>query len=197
MNLSRDTRRNALQALYQFDCGSSTDDEHVRASLDCSTDDDSGIPGGIGEEADRQRGYELAQSVWLRKAEADEQVAALTPEWPIHRQPIIDRNVLRMGWYEIVSECTPPKVAINEAIELAREYSTTQSPLFVNGVLDKIYHDLRAEPVDDLPETTLESTLEPAPESAPEPTPESAPEPTPESAPESAPESTLGTDVEH
>ncbi|MDG2200008.1 MAG: transcription antitermination factor NusB [Phycisphaerales bacterium] len=197
MNLSRDTRRNALQALYQFDCGSSTDDEHVRSSLDCSTDDDSGIPGGIGEEADRQQGYELAQSIWLRKDEADEQVAALTPEWPIHRQPIIDRNVLRMGWYEIVSECTPPKVAINEAIELAREYSTTQSPLFVNGVLDKIYHDLRAEPVDDAPEIILESTTESATESASESATEPASESATEPTTESTPESSLGTDVEH
>jgi len=160
MNLSRDIRRNALQVLYQFDCGSSTDDEHVRISLDSSTDDDSGIPGGIGEESDRQQGYELAQSVWLRHAEADEQVAALTPDWPIHRQPIIDRNVMRMGWYELVSECTPPKVAINEAVELAREYSTTQSPLFVNGVLDKIYHGFRDGAGDDVPADSPEATPE-------------------------------------
>jgi len=65
-------------------------------------------------------------------------VAALSPDWPTHRQPVVDRNILRLAYFEIVSGAAPPKVAINEAVELAREFSTEKSPAFVNGVLDKI-----------------------------------------------------------
>lgn len=133
MTYSRDIRRNALQALYQFDCGASTDDGIVQTSLE----------GGAGDESDREQGYQLALEIWNTHADADRHISPLTPDWPAHRQPIIDRNVLRMGWYEITTDRTPPKVAINEAVELAREYSTKQSPLFVNGVLDKIFHDHR------------------------------------------------------
>ena len=133
MTYSRDIRRNALQALYQFDCGASTEDGVVQTSLE----------GGAGDESDREQGFQLALDIWNAHADADKHISPLTPDWPSHRQPIIDRNVLRMGWYEITTDRTPPKVAINEAVELAREYSTKQSPLFVNGVLDKIFHDHR------------------------------------------------------
>lgn len=136
MTLSRDIRRSALQALYQFDCGATTEDEEmVLDSLD----------GGAGDRESQKVGYDLARRVWEKHAEADEMLASLTVEWPTHRQPVVDRNLLRLGWYEISSGETPPKVAINEAVELAREFSTEKSPLFVNGVLDKVYRLLREE----------------------------------------------------
>ena len=69
---------------------------------------------------------------------ADETVAPLTPDWPTHRQPLIDRNILRLAYYEITSGKTPPIVAIDEAIELAKEFGTPESPAFINGVLHKI-----------------------------------------------------------
>lgn len=136
MTLSRDIRRAALQALYQFDCGATTEDEEIVIdSLD----------GGAGDQESQKVGYDLARKVWDRHAEADELLASLTVDWPTHRQPVIDRNLLRLGWYEISSGETPPKVAINEAVELAREFSTEKSPLFVNGVLDKVYRLVREE----------------------------------------------------
>ena len=149
MKITRTPRRNALTVLYQLDCGATIDDPDLRSSLDHSDDDDR--PAGIGEEGERQLGYDLACSIWMQQKEADENIAALTPEWPTHRQPIIDRNLLRMGWFEITTDRTPPKLAINEAVELAREYSTTQSSLFVNGVLDRIYHGDREAVSDELP----------------------------------------------
>ena len=138
MSTQRDTRRAALQSLYQFDCNGADDAELIFESLE----------GGSGDEASRRQGFKLAQRIWDRHAEADADVAALTPEWPTHRQPVIDRNILRMAWFEIHHDETPPKVAINEAVELAREFSTEQSPLFINGVLDKLWRTLRdaAEP---------------------------------------------------
>lgn len=61
--------------------------------------------------------------------------------WELERMPISDRNILRLGIYELFyRKDTPPKVAINEAIELAKKFSTENSPTFVNGVLDRIYN---------------------------------------------------------
>lgn len=128
MESARDVRRCALQVLYQFDAGAEAG-ETVLGSLDQS-------PGGADA---HRRGYELAVNAWAVRQEADAAVAALTPEWPTHRQPVIDRCVLRLAFYEFIHGGTPPKVAINEAVELAREFSTEKSPLFVNAVLDKIY----------------------------------------------------------
>lgn len=135
MSTPRDIRRAAIQALFQFDCGALEADDTVRDSL----------IGGAGDDATQQEGYELAIEVWKRHEEADVMLSDLTPEWPTQRQPVIDRNLLRLGWYEISSERTPPKVVINEAVELAREFSTEKSPLFVNGVLDKVYRLLRKD----------------------------------------------------
>ena len=135
MSNGRDIRRAAIQALFQFDCGADQSDDIVRESL----------AGGAGDETTQQEGYELALQVWQRHEEADVVISDLTPEWPTPRQPVIDRNILRLGWFEIISERTPPKVVINEAVELAREFSTDKSPLFVNGVLDKIYRNLRED----------------------------------------------------
>jgi N utilization substance protein B len=124
-----DFRRCALQALYQFDAGADTSPDLVRESLQDSAT----------EEHVRERGFALAVNVWRARAEADLAVARLTPDWPTHRQPVIDRNILRMAHWELTAGAAPPKVVINEAVELAREFSTERSPMFVNGVLDKFY----------------------------------------------------------
>ncbi len=128
MGQPRDKRRCALQALYQFDAGT-TARELVLAALE-------GSPGGP---SIREQGYALAQEAWAGREEADRAVAELAPDWPTYRQPVVDRNILRLAFYEMVSGTTPPKVVINEAVELAKEFSTEKSPLFINGVLDKIY----------------------------------------------------------
>lgn len=133
MGHSRDIRRCAVQALYQFDAGNEAPDV-VRASLAESP----------GDEQTHTDGFALARRAWEMKDEADRAVAALTPEWPTHRQPAVDRSILRLAYFEMKSGATPPKVAINEAVELAREFSTDKSPMFINGVLDKIFKTLQA-----------------------------------------------------
>ncbi|MCH2148839.1 MAG: transcription antitermination factor NusB [Phycisphaerales bacterium] len=136
MSTPRDIRTAALQSLYQFDCSGDDQPELVLESL---------AEFG-GTESSRQQGLDMAQRIWACRNEADEAVAALTPEWPTHRQPVLDRNILRLAWFELHHDDTPPKVAINEAVELAREFSTEQSPLFVNGVLDKLWRIQRDIP---------------------------------------------------
>ncbi len=135
MQSARDARRCALQVLYQFDAGAEPSDA-VFQTLEQSP----------GTPAVHRRGYELAVDAWAVRDEADATVAALTPDWPTYRQPALDRCILRLAFYEFMHGDTPPKVAINEAVELAREFSTEKSPLFVNAVLDKIYKSNR-EPV--------------------------------------------------
>lgn len=77
--------------------------------------------------------------------EIDGTIARVAPEWPVDQIAIIDRNVLRIGIYELMfadhSE-VPPKVAINEAIEIAKAYGGINSPKFINGVLGTIYREL-------------------------------------------------------
>ncbi len=124
----RDVRRCTLQVLYQFDAGNAVP-EQVRASIDQSP----------GTSECHDQGFALAQRAWATHHEADKAVAALAPDWPTHRQPVVDRSIMRLAYYEMTSGETPPKVAINEAVELAKEFSTARSPLFINGVLDKIY----------------------------------------------------------
>ncbi|MDD4290399.1 MAG: transcription antitermination factor NusB [Patescibacteria group bacterium] len=66
------------------------------------------------------------------------------PEWPLKQIAIIDRNILRIGIYELKFENLPPKVAINEAIELSKNYGGDNSSKFINGVLGSIYKEMGA-----------------------------------------------------
>lgn len=70
----------------------------------------------------------------------DELITRYTDNWVIKRMAVVDRNILRMGVYELLfSKETPPKVVINEAVELAKRYGDIDSGKFVNGILDKIH----------------------------------------------------------
>ncbi|MDP3057234.1 MAG: transcription antitermination factor NusB [bacterium] len=88
---------------------------------------------------------ELAKGIKDRKKEIDKIIEKATPDWPINQITIVDRNVLRLGIYELYFGDTkevPPKVAINEAIELAKTFGGESSGKFVNGVLGTIYRDI-------------------------------------------------------
>ncbi len=145
MESARNARRCALQVLYQFDAGVEPDDTVIET-----------LEQSPGSPEVHTRGYEMAVAAWAAHEEADAAVAALTPEWPTHRQPVVDRCILRLAYYEFTHGGTPPKVAINEAVELAREFSTEKSPLFVNAVLDRIYKGEARETVE--PDPASEGT---------------------------------------
>lgn len=88
---------------------------------------------------------ELAKGTKDRKDEIDKIIKLATPDWPISQITIVDRNVLRLGIYELYYGDTkevPPKVAINEAIELAKTFGGESSGKFVNGVLGTIYRQM-------------------------------------------------------
>lgn len=86
----------------------------------------------------RQEANQLVDAVLLHKAEVDAQLAAVVEHFAPERIDPVDRAILRLATYEIVHSDTPPKPAINEAIELAKRFGTSDSGRFVNGVLDAI-----------------------------------------------------------
>ncbi len=129
---SRMLRQQTLQLLCQFDSGN----EDVALIAKTPFDEDTSLT-----VAPHHKALTLAKEIWEDKLSGDVQIEALTPEWPIYRQPLIDRNILRLARHEIVTGMTPPIVAIDEAIELARIFSTKNSSTFVNGVLDTLHHN--------------------------------------------------------
>ena len=88
--------------------------------------------------------YRLARGVLEHEKELDDFLGPLAPEWPIATIASIDRNTLRMGLFELkyAHESVPPRVAINEAVELAKAFGSENSSKFVNGVLGSAYKKL-------------------------------------------------------
>lgn len=88
---------------------------------------------------------ELVAGVINNQAEIDKQICKYATEWPLDQITILDRNVLRLGIFELLFTKTPPLVAINEAIEVAKSFGSDSSGKFVNGVLGALYNDLPEE----------------------------------------------------
>lgn len=89
--------------------------------------------------------YDLVLGVQKNVRDIDQLVTAAAPDWPLDQITTIDRNILRLGIYELKfanSQDVPPKVAINEAIELAKTFGGTSSGKFINGVLGTIYKQM-------------------------------------------------------
>ncbi len=88
--------------------------------------------------------YNLAQNVVNNFETLDTALAPMAPEWPISSIAAIDRNILRMGLYELSEDRdkVPPRVAINEAVELAKAFGSENSSKFINGVLGTAYRKL-------------------------------------------------------
>ena len=82
----------------------------------------------------------LILGVRRNQAELDEQLSRIADNWSISRMAATDRNVMRLGAFEILYTDTPDRAAINEAVELAKRFGSAQSAQFVNGILDKFIH---------------------------------------------------------
>jgi N utilization substance protein B len=81
---------------------------------------------------------ELVAGVRLHRADLDRLIEETAEHWTVTRMAVTDRNVLRLGAYELLHTATPAPVAINEAIDLAKRYGSHQSAQFVNGILDRL-----------------------------------------------------------
>jgi N utilization substance protein B len=133
MSSKRKVREIALQLLFLWDAHG-TDDAEMAGHVTHEASDDP---------ATRQLGVDLARAAWNNRELADAWVERLAPQWPPRRQPGVDRNIMRLAVWEITGTDTPPKVVIDEAIELAKIFSTENSPAFVNGVLDAVLREHR------------------------------------------------------
>lgn len=119
----------ALQALYEIDLAGHPLDEVLAARIE-----DYELEENLEEFATR-----LVHGVYPIRKELDGYIAEHAPEWPIDQVSIIDRNLIRIAvWEFAISQQTPVKVAINEAVELAKRYGSDSSSRFVNGVLGSL-----------------------------------------------------------
>lgn len=83
----------------------------------------------------------LVQGVQAQRAELDQQIEKAAENWSLTRMAATDRNVLRLGAFELLHSVTPDRVAIDEAVELAKRFGTAQSGAFVNGILDRLLRE--------------------------------------------------------
>ncbi|MDD2548008.1 MAG: transcription antitermination factor NusB [Candidatus Pacebacteria bacterium] len=90
--------------------------------------------------------FELAKGILENKETIDSVIEKTAPDWPLLQINLLDRNILRIGIYELLysdKEAVPPKVAINESIELAKNYGGENSRRFINGVLGTVFNVLQ------------------------------------------------------
>ncbi|MBM4038269.1 MAG: transcription antitermination factor NusB [Planctomycetes bacterium] len=126
-------REAALQVLYQLDLRGAEVLEDLDALLQRLLDP------SVADPSVAQFARGLVLGCWARRAELDRRIRAIAEHWDLDRMATVDRNVLRLAAFELLfRDNVPPKVAINEAIDLAKRYSTADSGSFVNGILDKI-----------------------------------------------------------
>jgi N utilization substance protein B len=101
----------------------------------------------------------LVRGVMEHSEEIDRTIERVAPQWPLDQVAMVDRNVLRIGLYELMwgdREAVPPKVAINESIELAKGFGGESSGRFVNGVLGTVYKEMGEPGKDDAPRKAKE-----------------------------------------
>jgi len=126
------SREFALQVLYQIDVTGESPDEALEKFWKCREED------GIEEQVSCFAG-ELVKGAFSRMPDIDGIISRHATNWQLKRMAIVDRNILRLGCYELAFRTDiPPKVSINEAVELAKRYSSIEAGKFVNAVLDKI-----------------------------------------------------------
>jgi transcription antitermination protein NusB len=130
----------ALQTLYEYEFRTQSGDSSVNADeiLDRSLERyESAID-------DKQFVKELVDGVIAEQADLDAKIQPIAPEWPIEQIARVDRNVIRIGLFELLhrADKVPPKVAINEAVELAKSFGSDNSSKFVNGVLGTAFRTL-------------------------------------------------------
>jgi N utilization substance protein B len=135
MRLKRQSRILAMQALCQ----------HEAAAV--RTSDDLLNLWTLLEAPVEAVGYatSLVQQFQRNSDEIDQQIGTALEHWSLSRLSMVERNILRTAAVELRSTDIPPKVAIDEAVEVAREYGGADSPRFVNGVLDRMLRELRKD----------------------------------------------------
>jgi N utilization substance protein B len=134
MGLRRDGREAAIQFLYQVDTHRPGNIDEALKAFWKQTDETKAVC----DFAD-----DLLRGVLAKLPEVDAKIRALADNWDFERLAAVDRNILRLAIYEMLFRPEiPPVVSINEAIEIAKKFSTAESGKFVNGLLDRVKQDL-------------------------------------------------------
>lgn len=141
MATSRDIRRLAFQTLFQIDAIGVADPDSLREHMDESIRETE----AEFSKGDKEKSLALAIGAYDQRAKADAVMLELAPTWPASRQAAVDRAILRLSYYEMMQTKTPPKVVVNEAVDLAKVFSTEKSPAFINGLLDKVLKRVLSE----------------------------------------------------
>ena len=136
----RRAREYALQALFQADMASTEISRALNGLWSGLLEDDDGSLGGRQADAEEVAfASELAEGVERERNTLDLKIESCSTNWRMSRMPHVDRNILRMGAFELLyMEDVPAHVSINEAVELAKKYGTSESRGFVNGILDRL-----------------------------------------------------------
>jgi N utilization substance protein B len=134
MGLRRDAREAAVQFLYQVDTHRPEKIDEALKEFWSQNEE----PQNVREFADK-----LLRGVLEKMPEVDAKIRGLADNWDFERLAVVDRNILRLAVYEMLfRDDIPPVVSINEAIEIAKKFSTAESGKFVNGLLDRAKKDL-------------------------------------------------------
>ncbi len=142
MGTRRKARESALQMLFSADVAKTTQTGVLTGNYWSELSD------ADFDEPTREFADKLTVGT-LREIEAiDDRIRTRAEHWRIERMAIVDRNVLRLAVYEFLFEETPHTVIINEALEIARRFSTFEATQFINGILDAIKHDLAKIPAE-------------------------------------------------
>ena len=129
MGERRRAREAALQILYQFEFGTAEPEPAVRSYWKSKR----------APEATREYSRWLVLGILKHRDELDEAIQKISKHWRIARMGLIDRNILRLAAFELGSDRpTAPAIVINEAIEIAKKYSSPEAAVFVNGILDAL-----------------------------------------------------------
>ena len=131
------SRQRALQVLYQWDMTKGPVEEAISSFYSTLNSEESEPSTGRDEFME-----ELAKGTSEMAPDIDHQITAKSENWKLERMPIVDRNILRMAIYEMNRRETPTAVVIDEALELARQFSGEESVSFINGVLDAVHKEI-------------------------------------------------------
>jgi N utilization substance protein B len=134
------SRQRALQVLYQWDLTKQPVEDAIHAFYDTLYSQDNGDD----EEQPAPDPFmeELAKGTSGMAADIDQRISMKSAHWKIERMAAVDRNILRLAIFEMSQRSTPPAVVIDEALELARQFSGEESVSFINGVLDAVHKEL-------------------------------------------------------
>jgi N utilization substance protein B len=137
MGKRRTARELALKFLYQTEFNSNSPDSELNSFCDRAN---------VSEEVQNFT-QALIKNILFHKKEVDELLEKISANWAPYRMAVIDKNILRLGMCELLFDpTTPPKVVINEAVEIAKKFGTEESPDFINGILDKVFKDSKVAP---------------------------------------------------